>query len=62
MTRQGKATPNNVKIALVGCGAIAERYHLPALLNNPATRGGITLVDTNEDRVAELAKQHGIKR
>ncbi len=49
-----------VRIALVGCGAIAQRYHLPVLLAHPATRAGLILVDSNRERLAEMAREHDV--
>ncbi len=50
-----------IRLAMIGCGAVAEQAHLPAgrLLHN----GCFTLlVDTNESRAAALARSFGIDR
>jgi predicted dehydrogenase len=50
-----------MRVALIGCGAIAESFHLPAL--QKAREGGlaITLVDPDQDRAAALGGPSGIK-
>ena len=51
---------NNIKIALVGCGALAKTFYLPVL-----KRLGINLfalVDPSMEKTKELAKQWGIKK
>lgn len=48
------------KIAIVGCGAIAEMYHLPGLAKNPTVLGKSILVDMNEDRLHELSSQFNV--
>ena len=45
------------RIALVGCGAIAELFHLPALRRHPDVMGQLVLVDPNAARAAELARR-----
>jgi predicted dehydrogenase len=45
---------------LIGCGAIAETAHLPALLRDPSVRSRLILVDPAAERVEQLARQHGI--
>lgn len=47
------------RIALVGCGAISELYHLPALQANNAL-DEIILVDANLERAGELAAVFGV--
>ena len=47
---------SNVRIAVIGCGAIAEMYHLPALQKHPQTRDGIVLVDPNVERANQMAE------
>ena len=51
---------NNIKIALVGCGALAKTFYLPVL-----KRLGINLfalVDPSMEKTKELAKQWSIKK
>jgi predicted dehydrogenase len=43
-----------LRIALVGCGAVAEHYHLPALLASPDVEV-VALVDTSIERARTLA-------
>jgi len=47
------------KIALVGCGAIAERYHLPALRDNKQLLDNLILVDPDPARAETLAQRYG---
>lgn len=49
-----------VRIGVIGCGAIARIYHLPALMACPATKGGVVLADPEETRRRELAEEYGI--
>jgi predicted dehydrogenase/nucleoside-diphosphate-sugar epimerase len=42
---------------VVGCGAIAEKFHLPALASNERTRDGIFLVDPNNARRAAMREK-----
>lgn len=48
-----------LRIAIVGCGAIAELGHLPGALVCPQVRV-TTLIDRDEDRARRLAKQFGV--
>jgi predicted dehydrogenase len=43
------------RIALIGCGAIAESYYLPALARHPHVLGSLILVDQDIDRAQKLA-------
>jgi predicted dehydrogenase len=53
-----KTSPSNTPtIALVGCGAIAEKYHLPALAKHQSVLDNLVLVDMNEARLRELASE-----
>lgn len=47
------------KIALVGCGAIAESYHLPALARVLSPAGRLVLVDSSEDRLQAMRREFG---
>jgi UDP-N-acetylglucosamine 3-dehydrogenase len=51
-------TKKNPKIALVGCGAIAESYYLPALAEHPSTLSHLVVVDRNKTRAQELAMKY----
>jgi len=50
-----------VKIALVGCGAIAELLYLPALSNYPSVLKNLVLVDSNAARLEELGRKFGVQ-
>lgn len=53
--------PRHPRVALVGCGAIAARFHLPALLRRlPPT--AITLVDPDRGRAERLGRPTGVTR
>lgn len=52
----------NKDLALIGCGAMAEQFHLPALAAVPEVRRRLVLVDTNRDRAEALAASFGIDR
>ena len=43
------------RLAILGCGAIAEQYYLPALTKTPADRAALTLVDANPARLEALS-------
>ena len=66
MTRQ--ATTANGKrvtaprIAMIGCGAIAERYHLPGLAKLPGVIEHMVLVDRSAERMQLMADRFGIRR
>jgi predicted dehydrogenase len=49
-----------VKIAVVGCGAVAERGHLPAL-KAASCFDVVALVDRNESRARALAESFGVR-
>ena len=49
-------------LAVVGCGAIAERFHLPALIRSPDVRNRLILVDRDAARAATMARQFGVQR
>lgn len=49
-------------IALVGCGAIAESFYLPALVRNPAMRDRIILVDSHRARAEQMAGKFHVVR
>jgi len=49
------------RLALIGCGAIAERHHLPALREYPAVMKDLILVDRDGDRAHYLASRFGAK-
>ena len=47
-----------VKYGVIGCGAIAQRRHLPECVANPDSKL-VALADPAADRVAELAARYG---
>jgi predicted dehydrogenase len=46
-------------IAVIGCGAIAERFHLPALARRGWVGPRLMLVDPDEARTGRLAREYG---
>lgn len=50
----------DVRIGVIGCGAIAELFHLPALVSNPATKNAIALADPNESRLTKIGTQFSV--
>lgn len=52
----------NPRVALIGCGAIARSFHLPALARDPAVREKLILVDPATDRAKALGGEYGIDR
>ncbi|TWU35816.1 Inositol 2-dehydrogenase [Novipirellula aureliae] len=51
---------NHLRIGMIGCGAIAELYHLPALENLASAVGNTVLVDPNAARLAEMGKRFSV--
>jgi predicted dehydrogenase len=52
------ATPSSpLRIAVVGCGAIAETYHLPALARHATLMNRVVLVDPDVSRARALAER-----
>lgn len=43
---------------MVGCGAIAELYHLPAISANPRTKAGLALAEPNAARLTSLGERY----
>ena len=52
-------TDHALRIGLVGCGAISEIYHLPALAALPITKKGLALAEANASRLEKMASQFG---
>lgn len=50
---------NSLSIAIIGCGAVAERGHIPAIINNPNANISV-LVDKNLPRAQEIASKFDI--
>jgi predicted dehydrogenase/nucleoside-diphosphate-sugar epimerase len=49
-------TMANTRLALIGCGAAAKRYYLPALTKHRDSIGALYLVDKNPEQAADLAQ------
>ena len=49
-----------VRYGIIGCGAIAQRRHIPECIANPDSKL-VALADPVKERVEELAKQYGAK-
>jgi len=49
-----------IRIAVIGCGAIADAFHLPALRRGSMGEASLTLVDPDLERARALARKHGI--
>lgn len=49
-------------IAVVGCGAISEAFHLPALRHHLSDPDQIVLVDRNPHRLDAMGEQFGLRR
>jgi predicted dehydrogenase/nucleoside-diphosphate-sugar epimerase len=50
---------NPLRIGIIGCGAAAKRYYVPALKQHPALIHHLCLVDNNREQAQELADQIG---
>lgn len=48
------------RIAVIGCGAIAEAFHIPALVRDNDVRRRLVLVDPNIGRTRSLAATFGV--
>ena len=57
----GTSTGSSPRIALIGCGAIAELYFLPVLARHIHMLETLTLVDHDIARAKKLAEAFGIK-
>ena len=55
-------TDGGLRVAVVGCGAIAEAYHLPALAAQPGLMDRAVLVDPDLPRARTLAARFGARR
>lgn len=58
----GKAGKSPPRIAMIGCGAIAERYHLPGLAKMPGVIQNVVLVDRCTERTQAMASMFGITK
>src|SRR5512136_2285613 len=48
-----------MKIAIIGCGAAAKRYYVPALKKYPDVVRGLYLIDKDPDQAKALAREFG---
>jgi predicted dehydrogenase len=53
---------NSARIAIIGCGAITEWFYAPALARRPSVLKKLVLVDPDETRAQQLAKQLNANR
>ena len=60
-SRALSASPDPLRVAVVGCGAIAQLQHLPALAASREARAAV-LVDRDLARAQELARRFGVPR
>jgi predicted dehydrogenase len=56
------APPVRLRIAVVGCGAIARSFHLPALASIPGVADHLTVVDRDPGRVAAAGREFRASR
>jgi predicted dehydrogenase len=57
----GRPVANPPKLALIGCGAIAEQYYLPALARHPAVLQKLILVDPDLARAQKLGLRFRVR-
>jgi predicted dehydrogenase len=55
-----KPNPSKVRLAVVGCGAVAQIHHVPAIAASDRVEAAV-LVDSDPKRARELADRFGIK-
>ncbi len=53
---------NAPRIALIGCGAIAEGYYLPALTRDPDILESLVLIDRVQNRARDMAAKFNVNR
>lgn len=58
----GNSEKSLPRIAMIGCGAIAECYHLPGLAQVPGILSNVVLVDRNIERARSMSAMFGIAR
>ena len=59
-TRSNHQRPDNsrvLRVGMIGCGAIAELYHLPAMRQIACMKDGIVLVEPNAQRRSAMARK-----
>lgn len=52
---------NTPKLAIIGCGAIADTFYLPAFAKIASSKQNLILVDKNIDQARKLAERFGIQ-
>ncbi len=52
---------NLPRIALIGCGAIAEEYYLPALTKHSSVLKNLILIDNNPVQLQRLTQKYNVK-
>ena len=57
--RRVRDQSGGIRVAIVGCGAVAEKYHMPIIAGHEKAQLS-ALVDRNESRASELAKAYGV--
>ena len=50
---------SGIRVAIVGCGAVAEKYHMPIIAGHEKAQLS-ALVDRNMSRASELAQAYGV--
>ncbi|HEY4588094.1 MAG TPA: Gfo/Idh/MocA family oxidoreductase [Thermoanaerobaculia bacterium] len=53
------SSSSKVRLAVVGCGAVAQIHHVPAIAASSRVEAAV-LVDADEKRARELARQYGV--
>ena len=56
----GRSDTAPPRVALIGCGAIAENFHLPALARHRELLPELILVDPDQGRARRLADAFGV--
>jgi predicted dehydrogenase len=56
-----KSQNASLKIGLIGCGAIAETYYLPALSRYPGLMANLILVDRDENQLEKNAQKYHLE-
>ncbi len=54
-----KPNTSKVRLAVVGCGAVAQIHHVPAIAASERVEAAV-LVDADEKRARDLAQQYGV--
>ena len=54
------ASRDKIRLGMIGCGAIAEIYHLPALQNIASAVGNTVLADPNPARLTAMADKFSV--